>query len=104
MDLPKQTAEGRPVFKYIRPMISNEDEAHELAYFLIVICCHFKNVHARFFGMDGIANLREIINRFWLLKNALKDLVNCLYHFAVGRYGRAERESIPYFQVVEVEG
>lgn len=82
-------------FEYIRSIASNEDKRQELAFFQIAICIHFKKVYKEYFGMDGLAILREIIRyfRYQSLKDALKDFVYCLHRFPARRYGFTARES-----------
>lgn len=83
----KNLCVGRPVFDYITLIAFTEREEPEVAYFIVVISCRFKKVHGMFFGMHGLASLRENIRHFSFLRliNVLEDFVYCVYQFFVGR-------------------
>lgn len=88
---------------HLRHKKLDENEEHELAHLLILICFCIRRINEIFLGIYDLATLREIIMhfRFPSLGEASEDFVYCLYHFVVGSYDSEGKVFAPYFQIIE---
>lgn len=99
-----ETILGRMIISdHLRHIVLDDDEEHELAHFLVLICSFFWRMHGMFRRVYSLGSLKKITMHFLFLrqKDLSESLVYCQYHFVLQKYDPGARESSTCFQVLK---